>query len=151
MEFKTTKTYTTDWGKEKIEVSIRLSDPCCNGHNDFAITATIWELRGKRWVDVAGGCLHEEILKHFPQFQIFVDLHLCDDNGVPMYPIANNPYTGFFTQKKGQSLIDAIVSSLPTHRAKALQAINLLSGLSGMNYEQSEYSEHLFRETKCKY
>lgn len=151
MEFTTKKTYNTEQRKERIEVSISLDDPCGNGHNDFSITATIYELRGKRWVYVAEGCLHEKILKHFPEFKIFVDLHMCDDNGVPMYPIANNPYTGFFAQKKGQSLINAIEERLPELKQQSKEAIDKLCELTGQTYVQTDYSEHLFRETKCKY
>lgn len=84
--------------KVNAEVKIRLNDECKNGHQDFAITATFWEV-GKSRTDrnmISGGCCHEEILKHFPQFKLFVDLHLCDFNGAPMYAHAN----GFYHIKK---------------------------------------------------
>ena len=74
---------------ERMDVDIRLNDGCHNGHQDFAITADIYGKFG-RWE--AGGCLHEEILKHFPEFKIFVDLHLSTFQGVPMYAISNGFY-----------------------------------------------------------
>ncbi len=75
----------------KLKVKIRLDDECNNGHQDFTITAYLYEdVRGTKWS--AGGCLHDEILKHFPQFQCFVDLHLCDYLGRPMYATANGYY-----------------------------------------------------------
>ena len=152
MKKQFTKIYENDFGNnEKIAVEISLSDDCKNGHNDFSITADIYEQRGSRYYHVSCGCQHDEILKYFPEFQIFVDLHICDDNGVPMYPIANNPYTGFFAVQKGQPIIKAIQSVLPELKLKAKRAIDLLCQWTGENYEQSKFSAHLFRETKCEY
>ena len=75
-------------------ISIRLNDECKNGHEDFSITATFWEL-GKPRQDVnmyMAGCCHEEILKFRPDLKIFVDLHLNDFRGYPMYYIENGFY-----------------------------------------------------------
>ena len=149
MKKEFTKKYKNNFDQnESIIVEIRLSDPCRNGYDDFAITATTYNIRG-HWQSC--GCLHDEILKHFPEFQIFVDLHLCDDNGIPMYPIANNPYTGFFAVQKGQSAIHAIQGVLPELKLKAKRAIDLLCEWTGESYDQSKFSSHLFRETKHEY
>ncbi len=81
-------------GKEHIYVKIHLDDECHNGHQDFSITGDIYEA-GKPKIDryfISGGCIHEEILKHFPQFKPFIDLHLCDYKGIPMHPSANMRY-----------------------------------------------------------
>lgn len=40
----------------------------------------------------ACGCLHEEILRVFPQLAPVVALHLADDHGVPMYAVENGAY-----------------------------------------------------------
>lgn len=80
-------------GNKKIVVNIRLNDECKNGHQDFAITADIYEKKGNGqyyWSCV--GCCHDEILKYFPKFKIFVDLHLSDYNGAPMYAVGNGFY-----------------------------------------------------------
>ena len=152
MKKQFTKIYENDFGNnEKIVVEIRLSDPCKNGHDDFSITADIYEQRGARYYHSSCGCLHDDILKHFPEFQIFVDLHLCDDNGVPMYPVLNNPYTGFFAVQKGQSIIQAIQSVLPELKLKAKRAIDLLKEWTKEDYYQSAFSQHLFRDTNCEY
>lgn len=74
--------------REVIKVKIRLSDECNNGFNEFAITGDIYKNNKFQM----GGCIHEEILKHFPEFKIFVDLHLRDVKGVPMYPVVNGYY-----------------------------------------------------------
>lgn len=59
----------------KINVKILLADDCKNNICDWSITADIYEQRKNgRFVWCAGGCCHEEILKRFPQFKMFVDL-----------------------------------------------------------------------------
>jgi len=86
-------TATKETTKEKITVKVRLNDECKNGHQDFAITADIYEKnKNGRFIWAAGGCCHEEIIKHFPNLKMFVDLHLCDYTGAPMYPSANGLY-----------------------------------------------------------
>lgn len=79
---------------QNIFVTISLNDDCKNGHQDFAITANIYEA-GKPTTDrnmIGGGCCHDEIVAAFPEFQQFVDLHLCDYLGNPMYATANGFY-----------------------------------------------------------
>lgn len=59
----------------EINVKILLADDCKNNICDWSITADIYEQRKNgRFVWCAGGCCHEEILKRFPQFKMFVDL-----------------------------------------------------------------------------
>lgn len=80
-------------GNKKIVVKIRLNDECKNGHQDFAITADIYEKKGNgQYYYSCGGCCHDEILKYFPKFKIFVDLHLSDYSGAPMYAVENGFY-----------------------------------------------------------
>lgn len=63
----------------KIDVKILLADDCKNNICDWSITADIYEQRKNgRFVWCADGCCHEEILKRFPQFKMFVDLHLSN-------------------------------------------------------------------------
>lgn len=84
---------------DSIEIEIRLDDECGNGHQDFAITATVWE-KGKPRTDrfmICGGCCHDEILAARPDLKQFIDLHLCDYLGIPMYAAAN----GFYHLKQG--------------------------------------------------
>jgi len=86
--FKTSKTKN----KLKLDVKISLNDECKNGHQDFSITATGYEKAGNYFVDSFSGCCHEEILEFFPEFKIFVDLHLCDFRGAPMHAASNMYY-----------------------------------------------------------
>ena len=79
---KTTDQYT-------LKVKIRLSDDCHNGHADFAITGDFYDY-------VEGGhccgCIHEIIEAIYPEFKPFIDLHLCDAKGAPMYAQGNGFY-----------------------------------------------------------
>lgn len=83
----------------RIDVEINLSDDCKNGVCHFSITARIYELRANgRYMYVSGGCQHEEIKKHFPEFSDFIRLHLSNVYGQPMYTVENGLY---YLQSKG--------------------------------------------------
>lgn len=93
MKFK----HSINDNKANCLISIRLDDECRNGHEDFAITADFWEV-GKPRTDrynTMGGCCHDEILKVCPEYKIFVDLHLRDFTGSPMYAVGNGMYHAF--------------------------------------------------------
>jgi len=76
----------------QITAEVRYDDECGNGHNTFSITADITSARSRRQRDIeAGGCLHEEIAKHFPELAPFIKWHLCSSDG-PMHYVANASY-----------------------------------------------------------
>lgn len=72
----------------KITVTVRYDDQCGNGHNSFSITA---DIRTSSGVEVAGGCCHDEVAKHFPELAPFIKWHLTSSDG-PMHYIANTSY-----------------------------------------------------------
>lgn len=85
---------TKDKDGNTMLIKISLNDECKNGHQDFSITADIWQ-KEKPKIDrywIMGGCCHDEILATNPHLKIFVDLHLCDYKGIPMYAIENGLY-----------------------------------------------------------
>lgn len=60
-----------------------------NSRPYFSVTGTIWE-NGR---DSVGGCIHDEIEKHFPgKYSDLIRLHLSDDMGQPMHSAANGLY-----------------------------------------------------------
>lgn len=90
LRFTTTKTV----GNIDIIVKIRLNDQCNNGHQDFSITGDIYKASKPRTDSnhISGGCIHDKIAKYFPEFKQFINLHLCDWNGIPMYAVENGFY-----------------------------------------------------------
>ena len=80
-------------GKDCIMyVTIRYDDECKNGHNSFSITGDIWKCPKERQRDiVAGGCIHEEIEKYFPELAKYIPYHLFDSDG-PMHYLPNTLY-----------------------------------------------------------
>jgi hypothetical protein len=125
LRYITTKTV----GKEDITAKIRLNDECKNGHQDFSITGDIY-VAGKPKTDgnlISGGCIHDAILKHFPEFKIFVNLHSCDYNGVPMHATANGYYhlrTGFSKVKPSEDGFKAKYCEYYRITAKQFDALN---------------------------
>lgn len=91
MRFSTSKLIEDN---KRIYINIRLDDECKNGHQDFAITGDIYShptLKSDRYHET-GGCIHGEIEKYFPEFAIFIKLHLADYTGCPMYAVQNGFY-----------------------------------------------------------
>lgn len=82
------KEFSVGRNRYKITAEVRYDDSCGNGHNSFAITGEIKFLDRGRWVFSAGGMLHEEIAKHFPELAPFLKWHLCSSDG-PMHYVAN--------------------------------------------------------------
>lgn len=95
-------------GNEIVKVTIRLDDDCNNGHQDFSITGEMYEYtKGRRETQYddkpiikddkkyfleSGGRIHDDIVRFFPEFKPFVNLHLCDWEGIPMFAIPNGLY-----------------------------------------------------------
>lgn len=83
-------------GNEKLVVTIRHDDQCCNGHNSFSITGTLSE--GRK--EVAWGCLHEEVARFFPELRPYLKWHLCSTDG-PMHYAANTVYLAGYKDCNG--------------------------------------------------
>ncbi len=85
------KTYMENGIKYRITANVRYDDQCGNGHNSFSITGDIDRHNGIRWIEDAGGCIHNEIGKHFPELKPFIKWHLTSSDG-PMHYVANTMY-----------------------------------------------------------
>lgn len=72
----------------RIKAKVRHDDECGNGHNTFSITGEIEEKRGNQFIECSGGCIHEEIAKHFPELAPLIKWHLVSTDG-PISYLAN--------------------------------------------------------------
>jgi hypothetical protein len=97
------KDYFSNGKPETIIATVRYDDECGNGHNTFAITASIYTTyrypgeqaikhkSGKiLWLSSCG-CQHEEVAKYFPELAPFIKWHLMNSDG-PCYYIENSMY-----------------------------------------------------------
>lgn len=84
------KEYTENGQRYRIIAIVRYDDQCGNGHNSFSITGNIDRYDGY-WRNNCGGCIHDEITKHFPELESYIKWHLCSSDG-PMHYIANTVY-----------------------------------------------------------
>lgn len=75
-----------------MQVEIRFDDECMNGHQSFAITANVYTKESRRHNDIAaGGCMHDEIARVFPELAPLIKWHLVSTDG-PMHYVANTVY-----------------------------------------------------------
>lgn len=70
-----------------ITAKVRYDDQRGNGHNTFSITAEVVTPASKQRNDIeAGGCLHEEIVRVFPELAPYIKWHLVSSDGPMHYP-----------------------------------------------------------------
>jgi hypothetical protein len=86
------KVFQQDGFKHRIKV--RASLRSLSGQPQFfSITGDIQrQAKNNRWMEECGGCIHDEILQHFPHLAPLVQVHLSDENGVPMHAYSNAAY-----------------------------------------------------------
>lgn len=83
--------YAKDKVQYRISVELRFDDELNNGHESFSITGSIDRFHRGKWVDDSGGCIHEDIAKHFPALAHLIKWHLTSTDG-PMYYLANTTF-----------------------------------------------------------
>ena len=87
------KVYYEEGQKYRITVRAELEQLEGNKKPYFSIGGDIERLaKNGRKVWESGGCIHEEVLRHFPHLKPLVDIHLSDDDGVPMHAYSNAGY-----------------------------------------------------------
>jgi len=84
------KTFEENGRKYLLKAFVRYDDSCRNGHNTFVVTGELDDITYSIKA-VAGGCLHEEIRKHFPDLRPLLKWHHCTSEG-PLHYIDNTIY-----------------------------------------------------------
>jgi hypothetical protein len=75
-----------------ITATVRYDDECGNGHNTFAITGEVTTPASRRRHDIqAGGCMHDDIARAFPELAPLLKWHLCSSDE-PLHYLANTTY-----------------------------------------------------------
>jgi len=96
---KWSKVFYKDGEKYRIDVIADLVHRDGNSNAYFGIGGDVFRLaKNGRKVWEMGGCIHEEIIKHFPELQPLVDIHLADEDGVPMHAYSNASYFAGLTK-----------------------------------------------------
>lgn len=72
-----------------IDVEIGLRYIKENFFSYFYAVGDVYELKSVRKKIISSGCIHEEILKYFPEFKIFVQLHGNSSFGMPVHMLSN--------------------------------------------------------------
>jgi hypothetical protein len=86
------KTFIKECDEGFIKLKIRYDDQCNNGYNDFSMTADI--SKNSSFSDrsiISCGCLHDDIVKYFPEFSHLIKWHLTSSK-MPMYYFDNTLY-----------------------------------------------------------
>lgn len=75
-----------------MHVEMQFDDEHMNGHQTFSIKASVYTAESRWRGDIAaGGCMHEEIERTFPELAPFIRWHLVSTDG-PMHYVTNTLY-----------------------------------------------------------
>jgi hypothetical protein len=87
------KVFYENGQKHRIKVVAELVHRDGNSNAYFSITGEVErQAKNNRWMPFLSGCIHQEIMQHFPNLASLCDIHLSDEDGVPMHAYANAAY-----------------------------------------------------------
>lgn len=93
VELSTTIPWTSPRGTPTTATLTATAGLCHMDGNRRPYFSVTGDIRRRNANDIdAGGCIHDEILAHWPVLAPVVALHLADDTGVPMHAVANGHY-----------------------------------------------------------
>ena len=131
---KWSKVFYKDGEKYRIDVIADLVHRDGNSNAYFGIGGDVFRLaKNGRKVWEMGGCIHEEIIKHFPELQPLVDIHLADEDGVPMHAYSNASYWAGHTKFQALDL-----EMLAKHLRVTKEEANKMVTYINHSYERNE-------------
>lgn len=150
-------------GNKKINVKISLTYIDTNGYAYFSITGDMYEKRrNNKYVCVCSGSIHEKILKYFPEYKIFIDVHCLNSYGMHSNFIDNSIYlfkkgdidkvknymqandeqinilSKYYKDKDAFLYMCYKLGIIDNFRTKAQNAISELEELSGKKFENPD-------------
>lgn len=81
------KEYEENGQHMRLVARVRWDDTCKNGHNTLSVTGVLYQSHRES----AGGMLHSDIHKHFPELRHLLPYHLVSADG-PLHYFANTTY-----------------------------------------------------------
>lgn len=142
---KNSKIFIENGNSYKIIVNATLNYIKGNSAPYFSVTGEIWHAnkkgeKDKRYFDcIAGGCLHDDIEKHFPGvYSDIINLHLSDINGLPMYAVENGFYWFQQDQEQGFDYIRLPKDKRNVSIKDKQDFINLVESLKPMYKQEAD-------------
>lgn len=132
-------------GNKPLVIEIRCDDECRNGHDSWAITADLYKEGTKSFTErnwESGGCLHDEILKAKKSLKPFIDLHLSDGEGVPMYAVENGFYYYSAQYPSPSTWFEALCNHLRIDSAEGNSLIESLNSIPDNDVRKSQFSAY---------
>jgi len=97
----------------------------------FSITGEVdRKANNNRWMPFLSGCIHREVLEHFPELEILTEIHLSDENGVPMHAYANAAYWAGHSGTKEKDT-DMLAKHLRVSREQANEMVTYIDHYYG--------------------
>jgi hypothetical protein len=113
--------------KHRIKVEAELVHRDGNSNAYFSITGEVkHQAKNNRWVFDTAGCIHQEIVEQFPRLKPLCDIHLSDQNGVPMHAYENAGYWAGQTKYKELDLV-TLAKHLRVTQAIASDMLNYIA------------------------
>ena len=132
--------------KYRIDIKAELEKRDGNGKPIYSITANIDRRAGNnRWVSESGGCLHDEIIAHYPELQPLVDVHLSDADGVPMHAYENAAYHAGHSAYKDARNIPVLARHLRVPEAEAAWLIEWVEHYYGSVFATGTFAAEAWR------
>ena len=120
------KVFYKDGQKHRIKAKAELVHRDGNSNAYFSMTGEVERrANNNRWVFESGGCVHEQILAQFPQLELLCDIHLSDENGVPMHAYENAGYWAGQTKYKQLDLA-TLANHLRVDQQEAFEMIQYI-------------------------